>query len=145
MSTLFDNRTQFDILFKNLFNLEGKFQPTTLENKQPHPIDIFYDDAGLNFEIACTGLKKEDISISIDRDNLNISYEKPTDEELADVSYEGYIYKGLAKRSFKLGYKIAPKFDLPQIEAKMANGLLHLFIPTNEVSGSNVVTSISIT
>ena len=140
MSTLFDNRTQFDILFKNLFQSEEKFQPTTLENKQPHPLDIFYDEEGLNFEIACTGLKKEDIKISIERDNLNISYEKP----IEDGSYDGYIYKGLAKRSFKLGYKIAPKFDLPQIEAKMVNGLLHLFIPTTEVSGSDTVTEVPI-
>ena len=46
--------------------------------------------------------------------------------------YEGYIYiLGLAKRSFNLGYKIAAKFDLSKIEAKMENGLLHIYsIPT---------------
>ena len=136
MSTLFHDRTPFDILFKNLYNLEGKFQPTTLENKQPHPLDIFYDDDGLNFEIACTGLSKKDINISIDGDNLNISYDKPLEEEVLT----GYIYKGLAKRSFKLGYKVAAKFDLSKIEAKMENGLLHLYIPTSEDKKSKVVT-----
>ena len=136
MSTLFHDRTPFDILFKNLYNLEGKFQPTTLENKQPHPLDIFYDDDGLNFEIACTGLSKKDINISIDGDNLNISYDKPSEEEVLT----GYIYKGLAKRSFKLGYKVAAKFDLSKIEAKMENGLLHLYIPTSEDKKSKVVT-----
>ena len=128
MSTLFHERTPFDILFRNFFNAEGKFQPTTFENKQPHPLDIFYDDDGLNFEIACTGLTKKDIQISTDGDQLNITYDKPAGEE----SLEGYIYKGLAKRSFKLGYKVAAKFDLSKIEAKMENGLLHLFIPTAE-------------
>jgi len=136
MSTLFHDRTPFDILFKNLYNLEGKFQPTTLENKQPHPLDIFYDDDGLNFEIACTGLSKKDINSSIDGDNLNISYDKPPEEE----SYDGYIYKGLAKRSFKLGYKVAAKFDLSKIEAKMENGLLHLYIPTSEDKKLKIVT-----
>ena len=136
MSTLFHNRTKFDILFKNFFNAEGNFQPTTFENKQPHPLDIFYDDDGLNFEIACTGLTKKDIQLKIDGDQLNISYDKPTEEE----SYEGYIYKGLAKRSFKLGYKIAAKFDLSKIEAKMENGLLHLFIPTVADKKAKVIT-----
>ena len=68
MSTLFHERTPFDILFKNFFQAEGKFQPTTFENKQPHPLDIFYDDDGLNFEIACTGLTKKDIQLKIDGD-----------------------------------------------------------------------------
>jgi len=136
MSTLFHERTPFDILFKNFFNAEGKFQPTTFENKQPHPLDIFYDEDGLNFEIACTGLTKKDIQLSIDGDALNISYNKPSKEE----SLEGYIYKGLAKRSFKLGYKIAAKFDLSKIEAKMENGLLHLFIPTAEGKKQKTVT-----
>jgi len=136
MSTLFHNRTKFDILFKNFFNAEGNFQPTTFENKQPHPLDIFYDEDGLNFEIACTGLTKKDIQLKIDGDQLNISYDKPSEEE----SYEGYINKGLAKRSFKLGYKIAAKFDLSKIEAKMEKGLLHLFIPTSEGKKSKIVT-----
>ena len=136
MSTLFHERTPFDILFRNFFNAEGKFQPTTLDNKQPHPLDIFYDEDGLNFEIACTGLTKKDIKLQVDGDQLNISYDKPQEEE----SYEGYIYKGLAKRSFKLGYKIAAKFDLSKIEAKMENGLLHLFIPTVADKKAKVIT-----
>jgi HSP20 family protein len=136
MSTLFHERTPFDILFKNFFNAEGKFQPTTFDNKQPHPLDIFYDDDGLNFEIACTGLSKKDLNISVDGDLLSIDYNKPSEEEVLT----GYIYKGLAKRSFKLGYKIAPKFNLSKIEAKMENGLLHLFIPTSEGKKQKTVT-----
>jgi HSP20 family protein len=136
MSTLFHERTPFDILFKNFFNAEGTFQPTTFDSKQPHPLDIFYDNDGLNFEIACTGLTKKDIKLVIDGDILNISYDKPSGEE----SYEGYIYKGLAKRSFKLGYKVAAKFDLSKIEAKMENGLLHLFIPVAENKKSKLIT-----
>ena len=129
MSTLFDERTPFDILFRNLFKADGVFQPTTFENKQPHPLDIFYDESGLHFEIACTGLTKEDIKLEIDGDLLKIIYDKPTPEE---EDYSGYIYKGLAKRSFNLGYKVAAKFELEKLEAEMKDGLLHLFIPIAE-------------
>ena len=65
MSTLFHERTPFDILFKNFFQAEGNFQPTTFDSKQPHPIDIFYDDNGLNFEIACTGLTKKIFNLKL--------------------------------------------------------------------------------
>ena len=129
MSTLFNERTPFDLLFRNLFKTDGVFQPTTFENKQPHPLDIYYDDEGLHFEVACTGLTKKDIQLEVDGDLLKIIYDKPTEE---DEDYSGYIYKGLAKRSFNLGYKVAAKFELEKLEAEMKDGLLHLFIPIAE-------------
>tara|TARA_B100001094_G_scaffold203472_1_gene197403 strand:- start:3859 stop:4275 length:417 start_codon:yes stop_codon:yes gene_type:complete len=128
MSTLFNERTPFDLLFRNLFKADGAFQPTTFENKQPHPLDIFYDDEGLHFEVACTGLTKKDIQLEIDGDLLQIIYEKPSEEE----DFSNYVYKGLAKRSFNLGYKVAAKFELEKLEAEMKDGLLHLFVPTAE-------------
>jgi len=128
MSTLFNERTPFDILFRNFFNTEGGFKPTTFENKQPHPLDIYYDDTGLHFEIACTGLTKKDIDLEIDGDLLKVSYKKSEEE----IDYSGYIYKGLSKKSFNLGYKIAAKFELENLDAKMENGLLHIFIPIAE-------------
>jgi len=128
MSTLFHEQSKFDLLFRNLFKADGVFQPTTFENKQPHPLDIFYDEEGLHFEVACTGLTKKDLRLEIDGDLLKIIYDKPTEEE----DYSGYIYKGLAKRSFNLGYKVAAKFELEKLEAEMKNGLLHLFIPIAE-------------
>ena len=135
MSTLFNERTPFDLLFRNLFKADGVFQPTTFENKQPHPLDIFYDDEGLHFEVACTGLTKKDIQLEIDGDLLKIIYDKPTEEE----DYTGYIYKGLSKRSFNLGYKVAAKFELDKLEAKMKNGLLHLFIPVAESKKAKII------
>lgn len=126
MSTLFNERTPFDLLFRNLFKADGVFQPTTFENKQPHPLDIFYDDEGLHFEVACTGLTKKDVILNIEGDILEITYKKPEDNE---DNFEGYIYHGLSKKSFDLRYKIAPKFDLSITEAEMLDGLLEIFIP----------------
>jgi len=128
MSTLFDERTPFDLLFRNLFKADSGFQPTTFETKQPHPLDIYYDDEGLHFEVACTGLTKKDIQLEIEGDLLQIIYEKPSEEE----DFSNYVYKGLAKRSFNLGYKVAAKFELEKLEAEMKDGLLHLFVPTAE-------------
>ena len=136
MSTLFNERTPFDLLFRNLFKADGSFQEVLFENKQPHPLDIFYDDEGLHFEVACTGLTKKDIQLEIDGDLLKIIYDKPTEEE---EDYTGYIYKGLAKRSFNLGYKVAPKFKLEDLEAEMKDGLLHLFIPIAESKKSKTI------
>ena len=107
-----------------------KRQAPALNSKQPHPLNIFYNDEGLHFEVACTGLTKEDISISVEGDLLKISYQKPEEE----LDFSGYIYHGLSKKSFDLGYKISPKYNLSKINAEMENGLLKLHLPLSEES-----------
>ena len=117
----------FDILFRNHFNSDSTFQPAS-DTKQPHPLNIYFDDKGLYFEVACTGLTKKDVVLDIEGDILKISYKKPEDEKF----HEGTIHRGLSKKSFDLRYKIAPKFDLGLIDASLTNGLLEIFIPLAE-------------
>ena len=117
----------FDILLRNHFNADSTFQPAS-NTKQSHPLNIFFDDEGLHFEVACTGLTKKDVILDIEGDILKISYKKPEDESF----HEGTIHRGLSKKSFDLRYKIAPKFDLSKTDAVLENGLLDIFIPLAE-------------
>lgn len=118
----------FDLLFKDFFRSELNFQPA-IEAKITHPVDIFETKHGLHFEVACTGLSKEDVELNIEGDILKISYQRFEKKEYEDRTY---IHQGVAKRSFNLGYKIASKFDLSQAEAMMENGLLAIRIPYAE-------------
>ena len=127
MSTLFP----YDLLFRDFFKSELDFQPA-VNAKFTHPVDIFENKHGLHFDIACTGLSKDDVEINIEGDVLKISYTKPQDEECCEVNDCTYIHRGIAKRSFNLGYKIAPKFNLSKAEAMMENGLLGIRIPFAE-------------
>lgn len=128
MSTLLNERSPFDILFRNYYNSKNGFLPAG-DSKFPHPLDIYYTDEGLFFEIACTGLNKDDVTIDLEGDLLKVSYEKP--EGKTDF-HEGYIHKGLSKKSFSLGYKISTKYDLSDAQATMENGLLTISIPLAE-------------
>jgi HSP20 family protein len=125
MNTLYN---EFDILFHNFFHPSSGFLSATTA-KQPHPLNIFYTDDRLHFEVACTGLTKEDVKVNIEEDILKISYKKPEEDE---NFHPGTIYRGLSKRSFDLGYKISAKYDLSKAEAKLENGLLEIFIPVSE-------------
>ena len=62
MSTLFYERTPFDILVRNFFQDAGTFLPLA-ESKVPHPVDIYTNEKGLFFEVACTGISKDDLEI----------------------------------------------------------------------------------
>ena len=126
MGTILLNRhlSPFDILVKDFFKSEEQFQ--TPNNKTiNHPVDIYEDDDGIYFDIACTGLNKKQIDVNVENDILKVSYKRES-TELVDKHVH---YSGIAKRSFNLGWKIARRFDLAKIEASMKDGLLKLFIP----------------
>ena len=128
MGTLFLEKhfSPLDILVKNFFNAEQE------EFQQPnnriinHPVDIYEDKNGLYFDIACTGLTKKQIELKVEDDILRVIYTKKDDKEEKDLHH---YHSGIAKRSFNIGWKIARRFSLPEIEASMKDGLLKLFIP----------------
>lgn len=123
MSTLFYERTPFDILVRNFFQDAGNYLPLA-ETKVPHPVDIYTTDTHLVFDIAATGIAKEDLEIQTQNNTLRVNYNKAKEEDTVD-----YIHKGIAKRSFNLGWKIDSKFDLSKAKAEFQNGLLTVAIP----------------
>lgn len=133
MTTFISERhiSPFDLLFKDFFRSELNFQPA-VEAKIPHPVDIYENKDGLHFEIACTGLTKDDIGINIEGDILKVSYNKSEDDKCCDVNECNYLHKGIARRSFNLGYKVASKFNLSEASAEMKNGLLKISVPYAE-------------
>jgi len=118
----------FDILFKNFFESASPFTPA-IEARHSHPVDIYENNEGLFFEVACTGLTKDQVNLSLEGDILKIGYEKPEEEKYHNRKNCNYIHKGISKRSFNLGYKVANKYDLSQAEAEMENGLLKVHVP----------------
>jgi len=131
MSTL----QEFDLLFRNFFDQGTYFLPPN-QTKFPHPLDIYSNTDGLFFEIACTGLEKSDVEISTEGDILRITYNKPEEEKEWDCEY---IHRGIARRSFNLGYRISSKLDITKTDAEMKNGLLKIYIPYSEASKPKVL------
>lgn len=122
MNTFIYERNPFDILVRNFFQDAGAFKPLA-DTKLPHPVDIYERDNGLGIDIACTGISKEDIEILIEGNIIRVNYNKPEED------FQEYIHKGIAKRSFNLGWKIDSKFNLSKATAEFKNGLLQVVIP----------------
>jgi HSP20 family molecular chaperone IbpA len=124
----------FDILFKDFFNTEGEFAPFN-QIRFKHPVDIYESNNSLNIDIACVGLTKKDIDITIEGDILRVEYKKDKTEESVE-----YIQRNIAKRAFNMGWRISRKFNLGGLDAKLQNGLLHLSIPQSEENKPQSVT-----
>jgi len=124
----------FDILIKDFFNTDTEFRPAH-QTKINHPVDIYEANDGLNIDIACVGLTKKDIEITVEGDILKVEYNR--DKSKTD---ETYVHRNIAKRSFNLGWRISRRFDLNKLNAKLENGLLHLFAPLTEDNKPKTVT-----
>ena len=91
---------------------------------------MYEANEGLIIDIACVGLTKEDINLTIEGDILRVEYKKDSGSGNAT----DYIQRNIAKRAFNFGWRISRRFDLGQLEANLQNGLLHLYAPLAEES-----------
>ena len=114
-----------DVLVKNFFDNDSVFNKPDNRSVK-HPIDIYEDDNGLTFEVACTGLDKSDVDITIEGDVLKIAYDKDDNSKLGEKQF---YHSGIKRSSFNFGWKIARRFELAKADAKMENGLLSITIP----------------
>ena len=122
----------FDIVWKNLFDVNSNYN--TIQQKINYPVDIYETDNGLRFELAVVGIDKEEINISIEGDTLRIQHENQLDD-----SERTYLQRGIARRSFDLAWKVASKFDLSKLDAKLDKGLLKIDIPTSETKVAKTI------
>jgi len=124
----------FDIVWKNFLNSNSTFN--TFQEKINYPVDIYETETGLRFELAVVGLDKTDIDILVESDVLRITHDK----QITEGVEKSYITKGIAKRSFDLAWKIASKFNLAKLDAKLDKGLLIIDIPYAEEKTPKTVT-----
>ena len=124
----------FDILFKDFFKSDGDYTPFD-QIKVNHPVDIYEANEGLNIDIACVGLTKKDIDLTIEGDILRVEYKKEKGSDGAE-----YIQRNISKRSFNFGWRISRRFDLSKLDAKLQNGLLHLYAPLADEAKPKSVT-----
>ena len=124
----------FDILFKDFFKSDADYQFADA-TKINHPVDIYEANNGLNIDIACVGLTKKDINLTIEGDILRVEYKKENGSAEAE-----YIQRNIAKRAFNFGWRISRRFDLSSLDAKLQYGLLHLFVPLAEDNKPKTIT-----
>jgi HSP20 family protein len=108
-------------LFNDLFDI-----PIDLETKTPIH-DIIETDNEFQVEALLAGVKKEDISIDVDKNMLIIKAER---KEIKDIQYNRKeTYFGKYERSFKLPDNV----DKENISASLVDGILKITIPKIEI------------
>lgn len=109
----------FDEIFGDLFD-----NSVINSNGAKTPVhDVIETDKEYVVEMLLAGVKKEDISIDIEKDMLTIKAER---KEVGDQKYNRkQTYFGMYERSFKLPDDV----DREKIDASLSDGILKIVIP----------------
>ena len=97
---------------------------TNQHNYPPHNLTE-NGEGKYTITIAVAGLAKEDISISLEDQNLTISY----DSQSSEVEDTTILYQGIAHRSFTKVFHLAESIEVK--DAVMDNGLIVIELEQN--------------
>lgn len=106
---------EFDKIWTTAFN-------TTTQSYPPYNVVKINDDK-IVMEFAVAGFKKDDISITTEKNVLSIKAEKPEAEE------KKYLHKGIAARKFSRAFSLPEYFEVES--AGFEDGILYIDLIRN--------------
>ncbi len=114
---------RFDDLFAGLFHTTG----IDSRNLGSIKIDVTEDDKAYRVAASLPGVKKEDINIAVDKNEVSISVEIKRDETAKEGErlLHSERFYGKASRVFAVSQEI----DEAAVQAKYADGILTLTLP----------------
>ena len=128
---------RFDPLRDNAFRFPRSFwrnMPDAPEIK----MDVSEDDKAFRVKAEIPGVKKEDIKVSIDGNQVSISAEvkRETEEKKGETVIRSERYYGSQYRGFTLQQDV----DQAKAEAKYEDGVLILTLPKKETTSAKQLT-----
>lgn len=136
MSNLSLYNSPLDELFRGFFikpmELPGHLGPQQIK------VDIKEQDAAYLVHADIPGVKKEDIKVEIDGNQVSISAEVKQEKETKEGEkvLRSERYYGQVSRSFQLGHDI----DEAKANASFKDGVLELTLPKKAVAGGKRLT-----
>jgi HSP20 family protein len=119
---------------------KGFFRPVRIEGAPEVQIrmDVKEDDKGYTVHAEIPGVKKEDIHVTIDGNQVSISAEAKQEKEVKEGEkvLRSERYYGKVARSFS----VASDIDEAASKAKYADGVLELILPKKTAASSKKLT-----
>jgi HSP20 family protein len=135
--TRYDPFNELDDVFKGLFVRPMRFD-LDLAPQMKMKIDVTKADDTYSVKADIPGVKKDDIQVSVDGNEVTISGEikKETEEKKGEEVLRSERYYGKISRSFTLPNDV----DESKVTAKYADGVLKLTLPMKTASKSKKIT-----
>jgi HSP20 family protein len=115
-------------------NFVGRFfggRPTTTTGRRsaPYAVDVREDADGLQFEVELPGFKKDEVNVTLEDHTLTITAER----QVADKAEGSELLLHERRHTyFSRSFHLPPTVDDQQVDAKLADGVLHLGLRKKE-------------
>jgi len=135
--TRYDPFNDLDDLFKGLFVRPMRFD-LDVAPQMRMKIDVTKAEDTYTVKAEIPGVKKDDVQVSIDGNEVTISGEikKESEEKKGEEVLRSERYYGKVSRSFTLPHDV----DEAKVVAKYADGVLKLTLPMKVKSASKKIT-----
>lgn len=128
LPSIFNYASPFEALFSDLLDSDFGFIPMS-DARVNYPVNVYDDSGTFVIDLACVGLDKNDIDISLTDNYLRIKYDKKDDQKGDNTKY---MKHGITRKSFDFGWKIPDDYDVTKLEASLEKGELIITIPSAE-------------
>jgi len=119
--------TSFSSLLDNFF--DDRFQGGAQQVDFTPTVDISETDKAFEIQLSIPGVKKNDVNISVENNQLTISGERHEEKENSEKNFHSReSFYGTFSRTFTLPETV----NTEKIEAKQEDGILKLVLPKDE-------------
>jgi HSP20 family protein len=134
--TRFDPFNDIDDVFKGLFVRPMRFDLETPQVRMK--VDVTRTDDAYTVKADIPGVKKDDIQVAVDGNEVTISGEikKESEEKKGEEVIRSERYYGKVSRSFTLPHDV----DEGKVTAKYADGVLKLTLPLKVKAANKKIT-----
>ncbi len=98
------------------------------------PVNIKETPVAYDMQLVAPGLTKEDFKIHLDKNLLTVSFDHL--DELEDGEEGRWLRQEYKHQSFRRSFALNERIDTTSIQARYADGILHLNLPKKDAAGA---------
>ena len=95
------------------------------------PVNVRESEKHYELDVIAPGCRKEDFSIRVENNMLNISFNHNEEKNQSDEN-KGWVRNEYVQQSFSRSFTLDDSVDLNGIDASYADGILRIRLPKNE-------------
>ncbi len=113
------------------FNRSASGWPLSRVGSNVPAVNIRENDNQYHLEVAAPGMRKEDFRVVLEDGMLTVSTERKQENEAKDGQGQ-YTKREFSYHSFSRSFRLPASCEQEHIQARYADGVLHLEIPKKE-------------
>ena len=103
-------------------------------------VDLIEKEDGYEVKVDLPGFKKEDIKVTVSKDNLEINAKVETKVEVdEETKEENYLHRERCARNYYRKVSFANQIEIDAVQTDLTDGVLTITLPKSEDDGKRII------